>query len=641
MAKKQFKAESKRLLDMMINSIYTHKEIFLRELISNASDAIDKLYFRSLTDDSVKLKKKDFFIRLAADKENRTLTVRDNGIGMTKEELEKNLGTIAKSGSLDFKNENETGGKVDVIGQFGVGFYSAFMVASRVTVRSRAFGAQEAWQWESTGAEGYTIEPCDKEDVGTEVILVVKENEGEEHYDEFLDDWRLAGIVKKYSDYIRYPIKMLREKSRAIEGTDKDEEGHYKAPEYETYTEDETLNSMVPIWKRDKKKVKDEEYAQFYKDKFGDYSDPARVIQSKTEGTATFNALLFIPSRTPYNYYTKEYEKGLQLYSSGVLIMEKCADLLPDYFSFVKGLVDSEDLSLNISREMLQHDSQLKLIKTTLERKIKNELAAWLKNDRKKYEEFFKNFGLQLKMGCYASYGMNKELLQDLLLFHSAKENKLVTLREYYEAMPEDQKYIYYAAGESTDRLAKLPAAERVLDKGFDILYLTDDVDEFMLQMLRSYGDKEKEKEFRNISADDLGIETDAEKEEVKAKNEENKELFEAMKEALDGKVTEVRLSQRLKSHPVCLSSSGPLSIEMEKVLNSMPAQQEKVKSEKVLELNGEHEVFAALKRLFEAGDKEKLAAYSEILYDQALLIEGLALEDPVAYANNVCKLMV
>ena len=583
MAKKQFKAESKRLLDMMINSIYTHKEIFLRELISNASDAIDKLYFRSLTDDSVKLKKKDFFIRLAADKENRTLTVRDNGIGMTKEELEKNLGTIAKSGSLDFKNENETGGKVDVIGQFGGGFYSAFMVASRVTVRSRAFGAQEAWQWESTGAEGYTIEPCDKEDVGTEVILVVKENEGEEHYDEFLDDWRLAGIVKKYSDYIRYPIKMLREKSRAIEGTDKDEEGHYKAPEYETYTEDETLNSMVPIWKRDKKKVKDEEYAQFYKDKFGDYSDPARVIQSKTEGTATFNALLFIPSRTPYN----------------------------------------------------------KLIKTTRERKIKNELAAWLKNDREKYEEFFRNFGLQLKMGCYASYGMNKELLQDLLLFHSAKENKLVTLREYYEAMPEDQKYIYYAAGESTDRLAKLPAAERVLDKGFDILYLTDDVDEFMLQMLRSYGDKEKEKEFRNISADDLGIETDAEKEEVKAKNEENKELFEAMKEALDGKVTEVRLSQRLKSHPVCLSSSGPRSSEMEKVLNSMPAQQEKVKSEKVLELNGEHEVFAALKRLFEAGDKEKLAAYSEILYDQALLIEGLALEDPVAYANNVCKLMV
>ena len=640
MAKKEFQAESKKLMDMMINSIYTNKEIFLRELISNASDAIDKLYYKSLTDTSVGMNKGDFRILLTRDKDNRTLTISDNGIGMTKEELESNLGTIAHSGSLDFKKENKDE-NIDIIGQFGVGFYSAFMVADKVTVISKAYGSDEAWQWESTGAEGYTIEPCDKEDVGTEVILVVKENEGEEHYDEFLDDWRLAGIVKKYSDYIRYPIKMLREKSRAIEGTDKDEEGHYKAPEYETYTEDETLNSMVPIWKRDKKKVKDEEYAQFYKDKFGDYSDPARVIQSKTEGTATFNALLFIPSRTPYNYYTKEYEKGLQLYSSGVLIMEKCADLLPDYFSFVKGLVDSEDLSLNISREMLQHDSQLKLIKTTLERKIKNELAAWLKNDREKYEEFFRNFGLQLKMGCYASYGMNKELLQDLLLFHSAKENKLVTLREYYEAMPEDQKYIYYAAGESTDRLAKLPAAERVLDKGFDILYLTDDVDEFMLQMLRSYGDKEKEKEFRNISADDLGIETDAEKEEVKVKNEENKELFEAMKAALDGKVTEVRLSQRLKSHPVCLSSSGPLSIEMEKVLNSMPAQQEKVKSEKVLELNGEHEVFAALKRLFEAGDKEKLAAYSEILYDQALLIEGLALEDPVAYANNVCKLMV
>lgn len=636
MAKKQFKAESKRLLDMMINSIYTHKEIFLRELISNASDAIDKLYFRSLTDDSVKLKKKDFFIRLAADKENRTLTVRDNGIGMTKEELEKNLGTIAKSGSLDFKNENETGGKVDVIGQFGVGFYSAFMVASRVTVRSRAFGAQEAWQWESTGAEGYTIEPCDKEDVGTEVILVVKENEGEEHYDEFLDDWRLAGIVKKYSDYIRYPIKMLREKSRAIEGTDKDEEGHYKAPEYETYTEDETLNSMVPIWKRDKKKVKDEEYAQFYKDKFGDYSDPARVIQSKTEGTATFNALLFIPSRTPYNYYTKEYEKGLQLYSSGVLIMEKCADLLPDHFSFVKGLVDSADLSLNISREMLQHDSQLRLIRTSLERKIKNELAAWLKNDREAYEKFFADFGLQLKMGCYASFGANKDQLQDLLLFHSAKEEKPVTLREYVEKMPEGQPYIYYAAGESTALLAKLPAAERVLDKGYDVLFLTDDVDEFALQMMRDYN----KKEFRNVSGSDLGLESEDEKKALEEKNEANKPLFDAMKEALGDKVDAVRLSGRLKNHPVCLSSEGALSIEMEKVLNSMPTQ-EKVSSRKVLEVNGEHPVFAALEKAQQAGDKEKLAAYSELLYAQARLIEGLSLEDPVAYANAVCRLMV
>ena len=627
MAVKQFKAESKRLLDLMINSIYTHKEIFLRELISNASDAIDKLYFRSLTDDSVALKKKDFEIRLSPDKEKRTLVISDNGIGMTKEELEQNLGTIAKSGSLDFKQNNEANNKEDIIGQFGVGFYSAFMVASKVTVISRAFGTQEAWKWESKGAEGYTLTPCEKATAGTDIILVIKENEGDEHYDEYLDDWRLAEIVKKYSDYIRYPIKMLRTKSRMVEGTDKDADGNYKTPEYENYTEDETLNSMVPIWKRDKKKVSDEEYAEFYKQKFTDWSDPAKVIQSKTEGTATYNALLFIPSRAPFNYYTKEYEKGLQLYASGVLIMDRCADLLPDHFSFVKGLVDSQDLSLNISREMLQHDSQLKLIKTTLERKIKNELSAWLKNDREKYEEFFKNFGLQLKMGCYTGYGANKDQLQDLLLFH--------TLREYVDAMPEEQKYIYYAAGESCEKLAKLPAAERVLSKGFDILYLTDDVDEFVLQMLREY-DK---KEFRNISGDDLGLESESEKEELKAQNEENKDLFAAMKEALGDKVSEVRLSQRLVSHPVCLSSSGPLSIEMEKVLNNMPTQ-EKVKSQKVLEINGTHPVFAALQKLMRDGDKEKLATYSELLYDQALLIEGLTLEDPVAYANAVCKLM-
>lgn len=635
MAVKQFKAESKRLLDLMINSIYTHKEIFLRELISNASDAIDKLYFRSLTDDSVALKKKDFEIRLSPDKDKRTLVISDNGIGMTKEELEQNLGTIAKSGSLDFKQNNEANNKVDIIGQFGVGFYSAFMVASKVTVISRAFGTQEAWKWESKGAEGYTLTPCEKATAGTDIILVIKENEGDEHYDEYLDDWRLAKIVKKYSDYIRYPIKMLRTKSRMVEGTDKDADGNYKTPEYENYTEDETLNSMVPIWKRDKKKVSDEEYAEFYKQKFTDWSDPAKVIQSKTEGTATYNALLFIPSRAPFNYYTKEYEKGLQLYASGVLIMDRCADLLPDHFSFVKGLVDSQDLSLNISREMLQHDSQLKLIKTTLERKIKNELSAWLKNDREKYEEFFKNFGLQLKMGCYTGYGANKDQLQDLLLFHSGKENKYVTLREYVDAMPEEQKYIYYAAGESCEKLAKLPAAERVLSKGFDILYLTDDVDEFVLQMLREY-DK---KEFRNISGDDLGLESESEKEELKAQNEENKDLFAAMKEALGDKVSEVRLSQRLVSHPVCLSSSGPLSIEMEKVLNNMPTQ-EKVKSQKVLEINGTHPVFAALQKLMRDGDKEKLATYSELLYDQALLIEGLTLEDPVAYANAVCKLM-
>ena len=553
MATKQFKAESKRLLDLMINSIYTHKEIFLRELVSNASDALDKLYFRSLTDDSIALKKDDLFIRISLDKASRTLTVSDNGIGMTKEELEANLGTIAKSGSREFKLANEQSDNVDVIGQFGVGFYSAFMVASKVTVISRALGSAEAWKWESKGVEGYTVTPCEKAAAGTDVILVIKENTDEEKYDEYLDDFAIAGIVKKYSDYIRYPIKMLREKSRIVEGSDKDEKGEYKTPEYESYTEDETLNSMVPMWKRDKKDVTDEEVNAFYKDKFGDWSDPAKVIRSKTEGTATYTAMLFIPSRAPFNYYTKEYEKGLQLYASGVLIMDKCADLLPDHFSFVRGIVDSQDLSLNISREMLQHDSQLRLIRTTLERKIKNELAAWLKNDREQYEAFFKNFGLQLKVGCYEGYGVHKNELQDLLLFHSAKQNKLVTLREYVDAMAEGQKYIYYAAGESVEKLGKLPVAETVLDKGFDILYLTQDVDEFVLQMLREY-DK---KEFRNISGDDLGLETDEEKEELKAANEAHKDLFAAMKEALGDKVAEVKLSQRLKSHPVCLSSSG------------------------------------------------------------------------------------
>ena len=510
------------------------------------------------------------------------------------------------------------------------------MVASRVTVRSRAFGAQEAWQWESTGAEGYTIEPCDKEDVGTEVILVVKENEGEEHYDEFLDDWRLAGIVKKYSDYIRYPIKMLREKSRAIEGTDKDEEGHYKAPEYETYTEDETLNSMVPIWKRDKKKVKDEEYAQFYKDKFGDYSDPARVIQSKTEGTATFNALLFIPSRTPYNYYTKEYEKGLQLYSSGVLIMEKCADLLPDYFSFVKGLVDSEDLSLNISRETLQKDGQVKLIRNSLEKKIKNELHAMLVNDREKYETFWKAFGRQIKFGIYGDYGMHKDLLSDLLMFYSAKEQKLITLDEYIEKMPEGQKAIYFAAGDEAARLGKLPNAQLVLSKGYDLLLCSEDVDEFCLQIMHDY----KEKEFKNINSGDLGLETEDEKKAAEETATENKDLFEEIKKALNGKIKDVKVNPTLQDHPVSLSSEGGISMEMEKILRKMPAGGEGMESTKVLELNPNHAVFGALKAAHEAGDTDKINKYAELLYDQALLIEGLPLEDPVAYAQLVCDLM-
>ncbi len=647
MAVQEFKAESKKLLDLMINSIYTHKEIFLRELISNASDALDKLYFRSLTDTSIPLKKEDYAIRLTLDRENRTIIVSDNGIGMDEKTLQENLGTIAKSGSQDFKRENASE-DVDIIGQFGVGFYSAFMVASHVTVISRPYGSEQAWKWESSGADGYTITPCQKESFGTDVILVVKPDTEEEHYDEFLDEYRLVGIVKKYSDYIRYPITMLREHSRKKEGTE---------DEYETYTELETLNSMVPLWKRDKKDVKPEEYNAFYKDKFFDFTDPARVIVSRTEGTATYNALLFIPGRAPFNYYTRDYEKGLQLYASGVLIMDKCADLLPDYFSFVKGLVDSQDLSLNISREMLQHDSQLRLIRTTLEKKIKNELTAMLRTDREKYDEFFKNFGLQLKVGCYEGYGANKEMLKDLLLFHSAKENKLITLEEYVAAMPkapeteekpegeaaeteqpktEGQKYIYYAAGDSVERLSKLPAAERVLEKGYDILYLTADVDEFVLQVLREYSGKE----FRNISSgEDLGLETEAEKEQAKAENEQNKDLFAAMKEALGDKVTEVRLSTRLKSHPVCITSEGALSVEMEKVLNSMP-NAEKVESKKILELNGSHPVFAALQKLQADGNTDKLAAYADLLYNQALLIEGLPIEDPVAYAQAVCDLM-
>ena len=639
MAVQQFKAESKKLLDLMIHSIYTHKEIFLRELISNASDALDKLYFKSLTDTSISLKKEDYKIHLSIDKNLRTITISDNGIGMTEQELENNLGTIAKSGSLDFKKEN-TGDDIDIIGQFGVGFYSAFMVASHVTVITRPYGSEQAYKWESSGAEGYTITPCEKDSFGTDIILVVKENTDEENYDEFLDQYHLVSIVKKYSDYIRYPITMYQEHSRKKEGSE---------DEYETYTELETLNSMVPLWKRDKKDVSDEEYNNFYKEKFMDFSDPARIISSKTEGSATYNALLFIPGRAPFNYYTRDYEKGLQLYASGVLIMDKCADLLPDYFSFVKGLVDSQDLSLNISREMLQHDNQLKLIRNTLERKIKNELLSMLRNDREKYDEFFKNFGLQLKAGCYEGYGIHKDNLKDLLLFHSAKQNKLITLAEYVEAMPKtetteneetkettEQKYIYYAAGSSVEQLAKLPATERVLDKGYDILYLTDDIDEFALQVLREY----EGKEFRNISSgEDLGLETEQEKEEAKAQNEQNKDLFAAMKSALGDKVAEVRLSTRLKNHPVCITSEGALSVEMEKVLNSMP-NAEKVESKKILEVNGSHPIFEVLQTLEKDGKAEKLGDYANVLYNQALLIEGLPVEDPVAYAQAVCSIM-
>lgn len=644
MAMKQFKAESKKLLDLMINSIYTNKEIFLRELISNASDAIDKLYFRSLTDSAVKLTKDDFKIELATDKASRTLTIQDNGIGMTKEELEKNLGTIARSGSLDFKSENQAEG-IDIIGQFGVGFYSAFMVAARVTVVSRAFGEEEAWQWESRGAEGYTITPAERAEAGTTVTLVLKEDvagkdgaEGE-NYSQYLEEYTLADIVKKYSDYVRYPIRMERTKSR--QKPKPEDAGDDYTPEYESYTEVETVNSMVPLWRRDKKDVTAEEYNEFYKQKFMDYTDPARVITARTEGTATYNALLFIPGRAPYDYYTREYEKGLQLYASGVLIMDRCADLLPDHFSFVKGIVDSQDLSLNISREMLQKDSQLRLIRTSLEKKIKSELAAMKSNEREKYEEFWGHFGRQLKFGCYEGYGMNSDLLKDLLLFYSAKEKKLVTLEEYVAAMPEEQKFIYYASGDSADRLAKLPAAELVLDKGYDLLLLTEDVDEFCLQILRKYGEKDKEKEFKNVSSGELGLESEEEKKAAEAESEAAKPLFEAMQKALEGKVKAVRLSTRLKSHPVCLSSEGPLSIEMEKVLSAMPNPDGPApRSEKVLELNGSHPVFEVLKAAQEAGDTEKLNKYSALLYDQALLIEGLPIEDPVAYAQAVCELM-
>jgi molecular chaperone HtpG len=641
MAKRQFKAESKKLMDMMIHSIYTNKEIFLRELISNASDAIDKLYFKSLTDPSVGMNKDDFRIMLTADKENRLLTITDNGIGMTKEELEKNLGTIAHSGSLDFKRENQDD-NIDIIGQFGVGFYSAFMVADTVTVRSRAFGAEEAWQWQSSGADGYELAACDKEDVGTEITLHIKPDTEEDKYDNFLDEYGIVAIVKKYSDYVRYPIQMYREKSRQKPEPDPKPED-YK-PEWESYTELETLNSMVPIWKKQKSEVTDEEYGTFYKSKFNDYTDPARVIVSRTEGTANYNALLFIPSHRPYDYYTKEYEKGLALYASGVLIMEKCGDLLPDYFSFVKGIVDSQDLNLNISRELLQQDSQLRLIRNALEKKIKNELHAMLVNDREKYEAVWKEFGRQLKFGAYSDYGMHAELLRDLLLFYSAKEQKMITLEEYVEKMPAEQQFIYFAAGDSADRLAKLPAAELVLDKGYDLLLLTEDVDEFCLQMMRTAPRKDAEGKdgtvaFKNINSGDLGLESDEEKKAAEDATAENKGLFDSMKDALDGKVKEVKVSTRLKDHPVCLSSDGPLSIEMEKVLAQQPGS-EGVKSDKVLELNANHPIFEVLKAAQEAGDTEKVKNYSALLYAQAQLIEGLPVDDPVAYAQAVCALM-
>ena len=631
MKTKQFKAESKRLLDMMIHSIYTHKEIFLRELISNASDAMDKLYFRSLTDEKVGMNREDFAIDLKIDKDARTLTITDNGIGMTQEELEKNLGTIANSGSLKFKNENKLEDDVDIIGQFGVGFYSAFMVAKRVTVRSKAYGSDEAYQWQSEGVDGYTIEPCDKETVGTEIILEIKDDAEDETYSEFLEQYRIQGLVKKYSDYIRYPIRMDMTKSRRKETENADKDA---APEYEEYVENEALNSMVPLWRKNKSELTDADYNAFYKEKFFDYNEPLLHIHTKSEGTATFNALLYIPSKAPYDYYTKEYEKGLQLYSSGVMIMEKCADLLPDYFSFVKGLVDSEDLSLNISRELLQHDRQLKIIVKALEKSIRNELTKLLKNDRAAYEKFFEAFGLQLKFGVYNGYGMNKDALKDLLLFYSSSEKKPVTLAEYVSRMKEDQTCIYYATGENIARIDHLPQTELVKDKGFEILYLTENVDEFAIKMLMNY----EGKEFKSVSAGDLDLETEEEKKEIEEKSKEHADLFNDMQKALEGKVKSVRLSQRLKSHPVCLTSEGALSLEMEKVLNAMPTDQ-KVQADRVLEINPEHPIFAKLVQL-QKENPDKLNAYAKLLYDQALLIEGMSIEDPVAFSNQICELM-
>ena len=634
MAKKQFRTESKRILDLMVNSIYTNKEIFLRELISNASDAIDKLYFRSLTDQSVGMNRSDFAIDLAIDKDARTLTVSDNGIGMTAEELEKNLGTIAHSGSLDFTKNNELSEEIDIIGQFGVGFYSAFMVADRITVTSRAFGADSANRWESEGGDGYTVSPAEKETAGTEIVLHLKENTEHDKFDEFLDPWRVSSIVKRYSDYIRYPIRMEMEHQQRKETEEKDENGNPKV-EYETTKSIDTLNSMVPIWKRNKKDVTDEEYKSFYKEKFYDYAEPLRVIHQKAEGTTEYQALLYIPSHAEFNYYSKDFERGLQLYSSGVMIMERCADLLPEYFGFVKGLVDSEDLSLNISREMLQHDRQLTLIRTALEKRIKHELADMLEKSREDYEKFWNTFGLTIKFGIYQSYGANRGQLEDLLLFRRASDGKLVTLKEYADAMPEGQKYCYYAAGESFEKLSKLPQTELLRDKGYDLLCLTDTVDEFLFQILHSYS----EKDFRSVSSGDLGLESDEEKAEQEKLEGEYKELFDCMKEALGDRVTEVRLSSSLKTHPVCLTAKGAVSLEMEKVLNTMPGSEQKVKAQRVLELNGGHPVFEALKALWPE-QKEKVATYAELLYDQALLIEGLSVEDPIRFSNAICELM-
>ena len=634
MEKKQFRTESKKLLDMMINSIYTHKEIFLRELISNASDAIDKRYYRSLSDNTVGLSRDDYAIRLAVDKDARTLTITDNGCGMTAEELENNLGTIARSGSFDFKNEHsdETTENVDIIGQFGVGFYSAFMVADKIVVESRAIGADTAFRWTSEGADGYTIEPCDKAEVGSVITLYLKADTDDEKYGDYLNDYRLRELIKKYSDYIHYPIRMDVERSRKKEGS-----GEGENAEYETYTATETFNSMVPLWRKSASEVGEEEYESFYRDKFFDFEKPARVIHTHSEGATTFDALMFIPKHLPYDFYTKEYKKGLQLYSSGVMIMEKCEDLLPDYFSFVKGLVDSADLSLNISREMLQHDRQLKLIAKTIEKKIKNELGKLMESDRETYEAFFKVFGVQLKYGIYSDYGMHKDILQDLILFASSREMKMISLKEYVTSMKEEQKTIYYACGETVEQIDMLPQVEAVKDHGMEVLYCTDDVDEFAIQMLREYDGKS----FTNVCTGKLDLATDEEKEAIKTENENAADLLAFMKESIGESVSNVRFSGELKNHPVALASEGEISVEMEKVLNKMPGEGNKVKAAVVLEVNADHAIAEKLKTLYADGEKEKVASIAKVLYAQARLIGGMSIENPTELSDLVCGLIL
>ena len=638
MAKKQFKAESKRLLDLMINSIYTHKEIFLRELISNASDAEDKLAYKSLTDDSMGVSRADLKITIVPDKEKRTLTVSDNGIGMTREDLESNLGTIAHSGSGQFKaglaQDDKAAEDIDVIGQFGVGFYSAFMVADAVTVITRAWGSDEAWMWQSDGADGYTITACEKEHPGTDIIMHLKANADEENYDQYLETFKLQELIKKYSDYIRYPITMevedYRQKPKPADAGDDDK------PEWETVKEWKTINSQIPLWQRQKSKVKPEEYNAFYKEKFGDWQDPLAVIHTSAEGAVTYKAMLYIPAQTPYDFYTREYQKGLQLYSSGVMIMDKCADLLPDCFRFVKGVVDSPDFSLNISREILQHDRQLKVIATALEKKIKSELLKMQKDDKEKYEKFWHAFGTQLKYGVVADYGAKKDLLQDLLLFWSSKENTYTTLAAYQDRMPEDQKFIYYACGEDPEKIAKLPQVERILDKGYEILYCTEDVDDFVMKALAELNGKQ----FKSVADEDALPQTEEEKKATEEKAEAGKPVLEAVKEALGDQVKEVRISSILKSGACCLTADGPVSLEMEKYMNKVEGGQH-MKADRVLELNADSAPFAALKKAVDAGDKDTVSKYSALLYDQALLLAGLPLEDPAGFAQMVSSLMV